>query len=77
MGACGCSCMAHVYGNPCIGCFNLLATAWLCAYCCGPVIAPVAVVTPGPTVVSEAPVVAGSAGLPLLAVSSSPARMER
>ena len=70
----------YYYGNPCIACFNVVATAWLCAYCCGPFLAPVAV--PVRTVrVSEA-TVTGEASptgeeapdLPLIAV---PCSMER
>ena len=73
------------YGNPCIACFNVVATAWLCAYCCGPLLAPTVVVPARTVRVSEATVtgeaspqtgeaLATAPGLPLIAV---PCSMER
>lgn len=76
------------YGNPCIACFNVVATAWLCAYCCGPLLAPTVVVPARTVRVSEATVTgepssqtgealataATAPGLPLIAV---PCSMER
>ena len=70
------------YGNPCIACFNVLSTAWLCAYCCGPLFAPVVVVPTRTATVSEATVTGAEApqpgavasDLPLLSV---PGSMER
>ena len=63
------------YGNPCIACFNVVATAWLCAYCCAPLLAPVAVVPVRTVRLSEATVTGEtlktgetSADLPLIAV---------
>lgn len=72
------------YGNPCIACFNVVATAWLCAYCCGPLLAPIVVVPTRTVRVSEAMVtgeaskteeaVATVPDLPLIAVPCSMGR---
>ena len=53
------------YGNPCIACFNVLSTAWLCAYCCGPLFAPVVVVPTRTATVSEATVTGAEAPQPV------------
>jgi len=68
-----------LYGNGCVTCVNLLATAWLCAYCCSPP-APRVILVPT-TSLSNATVSSGAIGvsavqeLPLLAVSAE--HMER
>lgn len=74
--------MSYYYGNPCIACFNVVATAWLCAYCCGPLLAPTVVVPTRIVRVSEATVTGEASSqtggavpdLPLIAV---PCSMER
>ena len=63
--------MAHGY-SPVVNCFNLLATAWLCAYCCAP--RPVAVVTTGASV-GGGEAAEGANHLPLVAVAVD--RMDR
>jgi len=69
------------YANPGVSCFNVLASAWLCAYCCAPLFAPVVAMPTRTMRLSDATVTAGAyqtgtalPGLPLLVV---PCFMER
>lgn len=64
------------FGNGGVACFNVLAAAWLCSYCCAPPVSPVILIpaTASASSLSNATVSTGAVAettvrnLPLLAV---------